>query len=43
MDRYHQVDGSARKLLFLYRHVQPQLREAEPPCSSEAEADPDRA
>jgi len=43
MDRYHQADGSARKLLFIYplcRDVQQRLREAQPPCfSSEAEAD----
>jgi hypothetical protein len=42
MDRYHQADGSARKLLFVYplcRDVQQRLREAQPPCfSSEAEA-----
>jgi hypothetical protein len=42
MDRYHQADGSARKLLFVYplcRDVQQRLREAQPPCFSEAEAD----
>jgi hypothetical protein len=42
MDRYHQADGSPRKLLLVYplcRHVQQRLREAQPPCfSSEAEA-----
>ena len=46
MDRYHQADGSARKLLFvcpLCRHVQQRLREAQPPCFSEAEADTDWA
>jgi hypothetical protein len=39
---YHQADGSARKLLFVYpldRDVQQRLREAQPPCFSEAEAD----
>jgi hypothetical protein len=42
MDRYHQADGSARKLLFVYplcRDVQQRLREAQPPCFSEPEAD----
>jgi len=46
MDRYHQADGSARKLVFVYplcRHVQQRLREAQPPCFSEAEADTDWA
>ena len=46
MDRHHEADGSARKLLFVYplcRDVQQRLREAQPPCFSEAEADPDRA
>jgi hypothetical protein len=42
MDRYHQADGSARKLVFVYplcRDVQQRLPEAQPPCfSSEAEA-----
>jgi hypothetical protein len=41
MDRYRQADGSARKLLFVYplcRDVQQRLREAQPPCFSEAEA-----
>jgi len=42
MDRYHQADGSARKLVFVYplcSHVQQRLREAQPPWFSEAEAD----
>lgn len=42
MDRYHQADGSARKLVLVYplcRDVQQRLREAQPPCFSEAEAD----
>jgi len=42
MGRYHQADGSARKLLLVYplcRHVQQRLREAQAPCFSEAEAD----
>jgi len=46
MDRYHQADGSARKLVFVYplcSHVQQRLREAQPPCFSEAEADADWA
>jgi len=46
MDCYHQADGSARKLLFVYplcRDVQQRLREAQPPCFSEAEADTDWA
>ena len=41
MDRYHQADGSARKLLLVYplcRDVQQRFREAQPPCFSEAEA-----
>jgi hypothetical protein len=41
MDRYHQADGSARKLVFVYplcRHVQQRLREAQPPCFCQAEA-----
>jgi hypothetical protein len=40
--RHHQADGSARKLLFVYplcRDVRQRLREAQPPCFSEAEAD----
>ena len=46
MDRYHQADGSAGKLMFVYplcRHVQQRLREAQPPCFSEVEADTDWA
>jgi hypothetical protein len=46
MDRYHQADGSARKLLFVYplcRDVQQRLREAQPPCFSEARAEADWA
>jgi hypothetical protein len=46
MDRYRQADRSARKLVFVYplcRHVQQRLREAQPPCFSEAEADADWA
>ena len=46
MDRYHQADGSARKLLLVYplcRDVQQRLREAQPPCFSEAAAEADWA
>ena len=46
MDRYHQADGSARKLLLVHplcRDVQQRLREAQPPCFSEAEAEADWA
>jgi hypothetical protein len=46
MDRYHQADGSARKLVFVYplcRHVQQRLREAQPPCFCQAEAKADWA
>ena len=46
MDRYHQADGSARKLVFVYplcRHVQQRLREAQPPCFCQAEAEADWA
>jgi hypothetical protein len=46
MDRHHQADGSARKLVFVYplcRHVQQRLREAQAPCFSEAEAEADWA
>jgi hypothetical protein len=42
MDRYHQADGPARKLVFVYplcRDVQQRLREAQPPRFAEAEAD----
>jgi hypothetical protein len=42
MDRHHQAVGSARKLVLVYplcRDVQQRLREAQPPCFSEAEAD----
>ena len=42
MDRHHQADGSARKLVFvnpLCRGVQPRLREALPPRFSEPETD----
>ncbi|MEK7751007.1 MAG: DUF4338 domain-containing protein [Acidobacteriota bacterium] len=40
MDRYHQADGSARKLLFVYPlcpSVQQRLRQAQPPRFSEAQ------
>jgi hypothetical protein len=46
MDRHHQADGSARKLLLVYplsRDVQQRLREAQPPCFSDAEAEADWA
>ena len=46
MDRYHQADGSARKLLFVYplcRDVQHRLRGAQPPCFSEVETEADWA
>ncbi|MCL6547114.1 MAG: DUF4338 domain-containing protein [Bryobacteraceae bacterium] len=46
MDRYHQADGSACKLLLVYplcRHVQQRLREAQPPRFSEAAAEADWA
>ena len=46
MARYRQADRSARKLVFVYplcRHVQQRLREAQPPCFSQAEADADWA
>jgi hypothetical protein len=46
MDRYHQTDGSARKLVFIYplcRTVQQQLRHAPPPRFSGADADADWA
>ena len=42
MDRYHQADGSARKLEFVYplcRGVQQRLREAPPPRFPEPEVD----
>jgi hypothetical protein len=42
MERSHQADGSARKLLFVYPlcpDVQQRLREARLPCFSEAAAD----
>ena len=42
MDRHHEADGSARKLVWVYplgRDVKQRLREAQPPCFSEAEAD----
>jgi len=46
MDRYHQADGSARKLVFVYplcRSVQQSLREASPPRFAPAEPDADQA
>jgi hypothetical protein len=42
MDRHHEADGSARKLVLVYplcRDVQQRLREASPPRSSESGAD----
>jgi len=42
IDRHHEADGSARKLLPVYplcRDVQQRLRETQAPCCSEAEAD----
>jgi hypothetical protein len=44
MDRYHQADGSARKLVLVYPlcpNVQQRLREASPPRFSEAEPEAD--
>ena len=46
MDRYHQADGSARKLLFVYPlcpEVQQRLRQAPPPRFSGAEPEADWA
>jgi hypothetical protein len=46
MDRHHQTDGSARRLVFVYplcRDVQQRLREAQPFCLREVEADADWA
>jgi hypothetical protein len=46
MDRFHRADGSARKLVLAYplcRDVKQRLREAQPPCFSEAEAEADWA
>jgi len=46
MDRYHQADRSARKLLLVYplcRDGQQRLRQAQALCFSEAEADSDSA
>jgi len=45
-DRYHQTYRSARKLPCVYPlclNVRRRLREAQPPCFSEALAEPDRA
>jgi hypothetical protein len=42
MDRYHQADGSARKLVLVYPlcpNVQQTLRQASPPRFSEPDAD----
>jgi len=42
MDRHHEADGSAGKPVLVYplcRDVHQRLREAQPPCFSEAEAD----
>jgi hypothetical protein len=42
MDRYHQADGSARKLVFVYplsKSVQQRLRQALPPRFSQPEGD----
>ena len=42
MDRCHQAEGSARRLVFVYplcRHVQQRLREAQLPGFCEAGAD----
>jgi len=46
MDRCREPVGFARKLLFvypLYHLVQQRLREAQPPCFSEGDADADWA
>jgi hypothetical protein len=46
MDRYHQADGSARKLVLVYplcSDVQQRLREASPPRFAEAEPEADWA
>lgn len=46
MDRYHQADGSARKLIFVYPlcpNPQPRLRETPPPRFSKAQAERDWA
>jgi hypothetical protein len=42
MDRYHEADGSARKLVLVYPlclNVQQRLREASPPRFTESGAD----
>jgi hypothetical protein len=46
MDRHHQADGSARKLVLVYplcRDVQQRLRQALPPQYSEAATEANRA
>jgi len=46
MDRHHQADGSARKLVFVYPlcpNVQQRLRQASPPCFAEAQPNADWA